>query len=565
MQYDLVALAGVARDQRGRESDAPLVHGVHRSGRRQPGDPGHDRRLRHDPVRAPAPDRPDASDAVPRRPTEDNASSRRPELSQPGGPQLPRDPDPQDPQADFDVTPEPASFRDPAGFVYRRDGTLLRQINRSFAGRWDRTVASGLLQRLQADGRLIPHEEAPLDAAADPVRAHAVIRPTEVAFVSYPPEWSFGMLRDAALLTLDVQAEATAAGFALRDASASNVLFSDGRPILVDTLSIAPAEPGAPWVAYRQFCEHFLAPLALMARRDIRLGGLLRAYLDGIPLDLAARLLPARTRLDLGLGSHIHVHAGAQRRHEGGGDAAAAKARRARVGGTRAAALLDSLRRTVASLRWSPTGTEWADYERADPTDTANRDKDGIVRSMLAEAGGAVVWDLGANIGRHSAIAAGLGRRVVAWDADPAAVERHYSAIQATGETRILPLVADLANPSAAAGWALGERRSMIDRADADVLLALALVHHLAIGRNVPLPRIAAFFAELAPNAIVEWVGRDDPLVRRLLATREDVFDTYNPDGFEAAFGGPASPFRVADRQPIPGTERAIVRLLRRS
>jgi hypothetical protein len=384
-----------------------------------------------------------------------------------------------------------------------------------------------------------------------------------VDFVSYPFEWSFGMLRDAALLTLDVQAEANAAGFALRDASAYNILFSKGRPILVDTLSIAPAEPGAPWVAYRQFCEHFLAPLALMARRDIRLGSLLRTHLDGIPLDLAARLLPARTRLNLGLGSHIHVHAGAQRRHEGGGEAAAAKARQTSVGGTRAAALLDSLHRTVASLRWSPTGTQWADYERGDPADAATEAKDGIVRQLLAEAGGSVVWDLGANVGRHSAIAAQMGRRAVAWDSDPAAVERHYRAIREAGETRILPLLVDLADPSASVGWNLSERRSMIDRADADVVMALALIHHLAIGRNVPLPRIAALLAQLAPTAIVEWVGRDDPMVQRLLATREDVFDTYNPDGFGAAFGGPASPFRIADRQPIPDTGRAIYRLVR--
>jgi len=368
------------------------------------------------------------------------------------------------------------------------------------------------------------------------------------------------MLRDAALLTLDVQADANAAGFALRDASAYNVLFSDGRPILVDTLSIAPAEPGAPWVAYRQFCEHFLAPLALMARRDIRLGSLLRTHLDGIPLELAARLLPARTRLNLGLGSHIHVHAGAQRRHEGGGEEAAAKARQTRVGDTRAAALLDSLRRTVASLRWAPTGTEWADYERGDPADAGAAAKDGIVRQMLAEAGGSIVWDLGANVGRHSAIAAEMGRRAVAWDSDPAAVERHYRAIRNAGETRILPLLADLADPSAAVGWNLSERRSMIDRADADVVLALALVHHLAIGRNVPLPKIAAFFAELAPNAIVEWVGRDDPMVRRLLATREDVFDDYTLETFRRSFG---ERFTIVDERPIPGTERIAVRLTR--
>jgi SAM-dependent methyltransferase len=400
------------------------------------------------------------------------------------------------------------------------------------------------------------------------VFAHAVIRPAEVDFVSYPYEWSFGMLKDAALLTLDVQAEAAAAGFALRDASAYNVLFDAGRPILIDTLSFAPTEPGAPWGAYRQFCEHFLAPLALMARRDIRLGGLLRSHLDGIPLDLAAGLLPGRTRLNPGLSAHLHLHARAQRRHAARGEAAGTAARRASVGKLGGEALIDNLRRTVAALDWEPAGTEWADYEpettaageTEDAARTAAAAKDVLVRSMLADAGGRTVWDLGANVGRHSAIAAELGRRVIAWDADPAAVERHYRALKAHGTTTVLPLLVDLADPSAAVGWALQERRSIVARADADVLLALALVHHLAIGRNVPLPRIADFLATLAPGLIIEWVGRDDPMVHRLLATREDVFQGYDFDRFRAAFG---RRFRIVDERQIPGTGRVLLRMVR--
>lgn len=420
---------------------------------------------------------------------------------------------------------------------------------------------AGILDRLQAAGQLIAHTPASIELAADSSRAHAVIRPAEVPMVSYPYEWSFGMLRDAALLTLDVQAELAADGFNLRDASAFNVLFDRGRPILIDTLSVAPAEPGAPWRAYRQFCEHFLAPLALMAHRDIRLGQLLRAYLEGVPLDLAAELLPARTRFSAGLGPHLHLHARAQRRHERRAEAAAAQARRATVGRLGAEALIDSLRRTVVGLDWQPEGTEWADYERGDPTDEAALAKDAVVRAMLQAAGGTVVWDLGANAGRHSRIAAELGRRVVAWDVDPAAVERHYRALVSRGETRILALLVDLANPTPAVGWGLEERRSLLDRCDADVVLGLALIHHLAIGRNVPLPRVAELFATLAPNAIVEWVGRDDPMVGRLLATREDVFDTYTLEGFRSAFG---EWFALVDERQIPGTARRIVRMARR-
>jgi len=368
------------------------------------------------------------------------------------------------------------------------------------------------------------------------------------------------MLRDAALLTLDIQAEALAAGFTLRDASAWNIQFRHGRPVLIDTLSLEPTEPGAPWVAYRQFCEQFLAPLALMARRDIRLGGLLREHLDGIPLDLAARLLPGRTRFNLGLGAHIHAHAAAQRRHAAGGELSGRASRKVSVGRTGQEALVDSLRRTVDGLRWEPSGTEWADYDAGDAAGESTREKDELVRSLLDRAGGRVVWDLGANAGRYSAIAAGLGRRVVAWDTDPAATERHWRRVRADGSD-VIPLLGDLANPSPAVGWGLDERASMVDRADADVVLALALVHHLAIGRNVPLARVAAFFARLGPGLIVEFVGREDPMVRRLLATREDVFRDYHREGFRAAF---EALYRIVDEVPITGTHRTLFRMVAR-
>lgn len=445
--------------------------------------------------------------------------------------------------------------------MFRRDGVLLRQVNRSFGERWDRLTSAGVLDRLQERGLLIAHEPASLDLALDPERAHAVIRPAELPFLSWPYEWSFGMLRDAALLTLEIQALATGAGFTLRDASAYNVQFRRARPILIDTLSLEPAGPGAPWIAYRQFCEQFLAPLALMARRDIRLGGLLRQHLDGIPLDLAARLLPTRTRFNLGLGAHIHAHDAAQRRHERGAAAAGRAARRASVGKLRGEAMIDSLRRTIEGLRWEPGGTEWADYDPGDAAGAASQAKDELVRTMLDAAGGMVVWDLGANAGRYSAIAADLGRRVIAWDVDPAATERHYRRIRGAGGGDVLPLLVDLANPSPPIGWALEERPSMIDRADADVVLGLALVHHLAIGRNIPLARIARFFRRLGPGLIVEFVGRDDPMVERLLATREDVFHDYHPDGFRAAF---ETEYRIVDERRIPGTDRALVRMIAR-
>jgi SAM-dependent methyltransferase len=461
---------------------------------------------------------------------------------------------------------DPGSFRDPSGFVFRRDGRLLRQVNRRYADHWDALVASGFLTGLVEAGLLIPFETLDAGASADPAIAHALIAPEPVDFVSYPYEWTFSQLRDAALLTLDIQARAQKAGFTLKDASAYNVQFHRGRPVLIDTLSFETATPGAPWIAYRQYCQHFLAPLALMAYRDVRLGTMLREHIDGLPLDLASRLLPGRTRLRFGLLSHLHLHARAEHRYDRQSDAAddgAAKARSApTMSDTRRAALLDSLRTATRKLTWDPAGTEWADYAaNTSYTDAAAADKDRVVGEMLRAAGGSTVWDLGANTGRFSRIAADLGRRVVAFDIDPGAAELHYRAIRRERLESILPLVGDLANPSPGLGWAGAERASLAARANADVTLALALVHHLAIGRNVPLADIATWFARLAPEAIVEFVPKEDPMVRFLLSSREDVFPDYTIEGFRAAF---ATAFDTVSESPLAESPRTMFHLRRR-
>ena len=429
-----------------------------------------------------------------------------------------------------------------------------------FAVEWDAFEASPLKQRLIDRRWLIRHEPVDLGLATTP-GVHAVIRPERIECLSYPYEWTFGELRESALLTLDIQLEAMAAGWSLKDASAYNIQFRDARPIHIDSLSFEPLEDGAPWIAYRQFCEQFLAPLALVGRRDVRLADLLRVGPDGIPLDLASRLLPRRTWLDFGLLSHVHLHARSQVRHAANDDDGRA-ARQAHLPRARLEGLIRNLRSTVSGLDWNPGGTEWADYaEHTSYGERAAADKDRLVDGFVREVPGPRVWDLGANTGRFSRIAADAGKRVVALDIDPAAAERHFRAVREAGRTDILPLVADIANPSPALGWAGRERRSLLERADADAILALALVHHLAITRNVPLPMILDLFADLAPWAIVEFVPKDDPMVRQLLATRRDVFADYDIDGFRAAA---ATRFEIVREAPIADSVRVLFLLRRR-
>jgi hypothetical protein len=455
---------------------------------------------------------------------------------------------------------DPASFRDPAGFVFRRDGTLYRQIQPPAVDDWAAFLSSGLHARLVADALLVEHAEVSLGLAAVP-GAVAVIQPRVVELISYPYEWCFTQLQEAALLTLELQSRALDAGMRLRDASAYNVQFEAGRPIFIDSLSFEVAPDTEPWPAYRQFCEHFLAPLALMAHRDPRCGLLLRDFIDGVPLDLAATLLPWRTRLNVGLSPHIHLHARAQRRAGGDPAASAGAARRGRISSTGQRALLDSLRRTVAGLRVEPEG-HWAGYAGSTSySDAATASKGEIVRAMLVLARGHVAWDLGANTGVYSALATQAGYRVVAFDQDPGSVEAHWRHVRGVRNPAILPLVVDLANPSPSLGWGLRERRSFFERGAPDVLMALALVHHLAIGNNVPLEAIADLFARIAPRAIVEFVPKEDPMTQRLLAARRDVFAGYTIEGFRDAFG---SRFRIVRESRIADSPRTLFLFERR-
>lgn len=446
-----------------------------------------------------------------------------------------------------------ASFRDPSGFLFHRDGALYRQVNQKYQPDYDHLMQSGLYQKLVNAGLLIAHQETAI-SPEQPEIAYRVLQPDLVSFISYPYEWSFGQLKDAALATLAIARQALDAGMLLKDASAYNIQFHLGKPVLIDTLSFEKYQEGRPWVAYRQFCQHFLAPLALMAFNDVRMNQLLRVYIDGVPLDLASKLLPGKTRWNFGLATHIHLHAGAQKKYaDQAVDKAAAEKRVSKLS---LLGLLDNLEGTVRGLKWAPQGTEWADYyDATNYTREAFELKKSLVSACIERVNPAQVWDLGANNGEFSRLATTKGIHTVAFDIDPSAVEKNYEAVKVNSEKKMLPLVQDLTNPSPGIGWDNRERESLAERGPADLVLALALIHHLAISNNVPLDRLAATFAELGRWLVIEFVPKEDSQVQRLLATREDIFDQYDQGGFEAAF---ASSFDLVEKTPIVGSKRTL-------
>lgn len=452
----------------------------------------------------------------------------------------------------------PASFRDPSGFVYEREGSLLRQVNRGYSADFEHLLGSGLLQRLQDESMLIS-STIESTALAETPDAIAVLRPERLPLISYPYEWCFSQLKDAALLTLDVALQALSSGMMLKDASAYNVQFKNGRPIFIDTLSFETYKEGTPWPAYRQFCQHFLGPLALMAHRDLALLQLLRIYIDGIPLPLVAKLLPLKTKFNFGLFAHIHAHARTSNKP------ASTNVQSVSIPRESLTAFLQSLKRTVGNLPVPKSATQWgAYYQDTNYSTEAMTAKRALVHELLAQVApcGGSLWDLGANNGEFSRIAARLGFDVTAWDMDPNAVESAYSTVRSGNEENLLPLLLDLTNPSPALGWANEERQSFQQRGPAHVVMALALIHHLCIGNNVPIDQVLAQFESLGKWLLIEFVPKEDSQVQRMLASRTDIFTHYDEPTFIAML---RDRYTIIDQRSIPSTCRTLFIAKRRS
>lgn len=415
---------------------------------------------------------------------------------------------------------------------------VLRSVNPSalaaFQTLWDKGVHAALMQQgLLIDTRLLAVDDA-ITAQLQGCRGERparVLRHPRVPFFSYPYEWTFAQLKAAALAHLDLQICALELGAVLSDATPYNMQCVNGRMQLIDVLSLRPYQDGEMWAGYNQFCRLFLLPLLLEAWSGVPFQPLLRGGLDGMRLVDAVRMLPARKRwLTINGLMHVTLHASQEQAH--------ARARTASIGKrptmpqSRYRALLTELRAWIASLQSRRPRTYWHDYAVDNSYDDENRRIKGeFVRDFVARHGIGSTWDLGGNSGDYSLIALQAGaRHAVVFDSDLDALELAWQRQQEHGGLQ--PVVMDCSDPSPSLGWQQRERQGLLERARADAVLALALTHHLAIGRNIPPRSLVQWLVSLAPRGIVEFVPREDPMVSRMLAVREDVFHDYNEQAF---------------------------------
>ena len=471
---------------------------------------------------------------------------------------------------------EPSSFRDPANRVFYAGDLVLRGLGPGAVEDWEALAGTNFFPAMVAAGKICRTE--PVDPArlADPAPAAAdlagwatVLRHERIPYVSYPYEWSFAMLRDAALLHLEMLLAALDEGITTKDGSAYNLQWRGVAPLFIDVGSFARLRDGEPWAGYRQFCQTMLYPLLLQAHLDVGFQPWLRAQIDGIEPGQLRRLFGGLRRFKAGVFKHVHLHDAVQARFSGTTtESARADLRAAGFSRELTVATVRALAKLVRRLDWQPPATGWTDYRATCTYSDDDRARKGefVTRALKAAgeleaaraSGGAMglVLDLGANDGAYARLAAEHARYVVAVESDPAVVDRLYRQLRDERQERILPLIMDLANPSPGLGWRGRERAAFDQRPTADAVLALALVHHLAIGRNVPLPEVLDWLAGLGRRLVVEFVDPTDPMARRLLANKPaGLFPDYHREAFERLL---AERFTVEAREELPSGTRTL-------
>ena len=457
------------------------------------------------------------------------------------------------------------SFKDPAGRVYRASdgaggGRIVRGLNDASAATMERLLAEPFFQRMIAEGGVVkttflPREDAAVGSLAEQGWS-AAVEHEAVDFVTYPYEWPFSMLKDAALLQLRLLETSVRNGWILKDATPFNIQWQHGRPVFIDVPSFVPWEDGEYWQGYRQFCSTFLTPLMLTAHLGIPFQPLLRSQLEGIPPEEAARYFYGLRRFKRGVLSHIWFPAKAERRARSKAHTGQPAKPHRRQPETMLLALLDSLQRLVDGLSYKPSSSDWAHYSETHSYDAEEFErKKRFVERHTSERRPGLTWDLGANTGDFSRIAARHSETVVAVDSDQDAVEMLYAEVRGAGPRNVIPLVMDLSNLSPGQGWAGRERAAFDKRRGPDLALCLALVHHVRVSANIPLSLFVEWLRSLDAAVIIEFVGRDDEMFLKLIENKREEYADYTMENFETEVG---RHFSIGDRLVLKGGKREM-------
>ncbi len=484
-------------------------------------------------------------------------------------------------RARLEISPDAGSFRDRNNRVFRAGDKIFRGISEAAHDNWSAVSATSFFKALTAEGKIVRTTDITGETQArtgDLSSWPAVLAHETVPFISYPYEWSFGMLKDAALLHLEILERAIPEGWTLKDSSAYNIQFVGARPVFIDIPSFEPYRAGDPWGGYRQFCMMFLYPLMVKAYLGVDFGPLMRAYLDGIDPALANKLLWRAARFKKGVISHVYLHSKmqanasgkeldeARRRTEDAGDAAEGsepeRKNHLRHSQAMVLGLIEGLHSTIAKMKSPDERTVWGDYD-ADHSysDASHQKKKDFIAQRAATGGYRKIWDIGCNTGVFSRLCAPFADQVISIDGDAKAIDRLYQHEKAEGAGKILPMIVDLGNVSPNQGWRGAERKSLEGRGRPDLILCLALIHHIVISANIPMGEFIDWLADLGGDLIIEFVTAEDAMSKMLLRNKADQYQDYTLEEFERLI---SVRFEIAGSEELKGGHRKIYFLRRR-
>jgi hypothetical protein len=447
---------------------------------------------------------------------------------------------------------DPGSFRDPASRILHDGDRVLRLLDTRGLEGWRQLSQTSFFSKAVDAGRLIDAQEI-TDPPAD---AKAALEHPRIPVITYPYEWTYSMLRDAALLQLDLLADALAVGITIKDATPFNIQFVRGRPMFIDIGSFEPYRPGEPWLGYRQFTRQFLFPLMMRAWLGIPFQPWLRGNPEGPTASEMRRLLPLGRRLRPAGLAHVVLQARLEQRLSG--EAVRDDLRQAGVSAEMIQVNVRRLRKLVEALEWEPEAAVWTDY---DACSHVGQDRDSKARFLvdaLTRLGPNLVLDLGANDGHFSRLAAEHGVRAVAVDGDEPVLDRLYRSLEGEEVTLVL---SDLTNPSPSQGWAGKERPGLFERVRPDLVVAYGLIHHLTYTASIPPAGVIEWLASFGCPVVVEFVAPEDPMIQRLTANKkeEELHPGRTEEEFRAAV---ASRFRIDSEEALPSGHRRVFTLL---
>ncbi len=448
----------------------------------------------------------------------------------------------------------PASFRDPAGFVFQYQQKFYRQINQCFAGQYNLFKSSGLYSQLVKEQKILAHTESDINILNHP-DWYITLLPEQLSCIAYPYEWCFEQWKAAALFTLSLVKKSVAHGMILKDATPFNIQFIGRRPVFIDSLSFEKYDAGKPWTAYRQFIECFIAPLLLAKYLSPQLLKIFQLHPAGIPLSLLEQMLPFKSRFNLNVWMHIFLPGAVA--HSKKNDTASPKAFTEK----KLLHIIHNLESFVNSIHIAPAASNWNNYyEETVLSEQYVTDKKNILSQWIDELPVDTVLDMGTNTGLFAEMTADKGKFTIAVDADIACISKLYSVCRTKKINNLLPLCLDISNPSPAIGWRNEERTDFFSRVHTDLCMALALVHHLAINSHIQFDKMAELFAALSPWLIIEFVPKTDAKVLLLLQHRQDIFSSYSEENFIEAF---KKKFTIINRA-VPAHTGRVLFLMKR-